>query len=175
MLTPHCAGLQTESERLIPDAWGFVDDKVSRGVIANHKPVCGGRCLILTHPKVPVWPYGTVNLLPISVLMVTLPMVFWFIFVAPDLWHRVHPALPIVGLLVLLDALFYLALAWMTEPGIMHTTHDDARHNKGQWMVKCPMTEKEFDLVPPSPTHISADIYFKITAAFWGRRARPAP
>ena len=160
MLTPHCAGLQTESERLIPDAWGFVDDKVSRGVIANHKPVCGGRCLILTHPKVPVWPYGTVNLLPISVLMVTLPMVFWFIFVAPDLWHRVHPALPIVGLLVLLDALFYLALAWMTEPGIMHTTHDDARHNKGQWMVKCPMTEKEFDLVPPSPTHISADIYF---------------
>lgn len=91
------------------------------------------------------WPFGCKNLIFISILMVAAPTVVWLIFLAPELWSTVSPVLPLLGVALFVVVLVYLALAWATEPGILHVL----THNGEKWFIQCrgSMPHLEYELI----------------------------
>eukprot|EP01052_Picozoa_sp_SAG31_P027401 SAG31_NODE_2564_length_5468_cov_78.362316_1_plen_323_part_00 len=114
----------------------------------EHRPRCEGRCMIA---HVDTWPFpgqngiGCKNLILISIAMVTVPTVFWLIFLAPNLWTMVSPWLPLVGVLLYVVVMIYLTLAWATEPGIVHVL----THNGQKWYIQCrgSVPAQEYELI----------------------------
>lgn len=114
----------------------------------SHRPQCDGVCMIA---EVETWPcpygdhVGCKNLILISILMVSLPTVTWLIFLAPNLWTMVSPMLPIVGITLFCVVMIYLALAYMTEPGIVHVL----THNGEKWFIQCrgSVPAQEYELI----------------------------
>eukprot|EP00466_Bigelowiella_natans_P016486 jgi/Bigna1/87334/estExt_fgenesh1_pg.C_190082 len=116
----------------------------------KHKPACSGACLLAD--------VGSLNLMPLSAILprtgevkngadsesdrgfhncsglIIVPCAFWFAFCAPELFVLPMGGLaPVVVALTMLTSLSALALAWVTEPGIlphMRLEEEKEEHNE---------------------------------------------
>mmetsp|Transcript_15121 Transcript_15121/g.18139 ORF Transcript_15121/g.18139 Transcript_15121/m.18139 type:complete len:291 (-) Transcript_15121:131-1003(-) len=92
----------------------------------KHKPACSGACLLAD--------VGSLNLMPLSASLIIVPCAFWFAFCAPELFVLPMGGLaPVVVALTMLTSLSALALAWVTEPGIlphMRLEEEKEEHNE---------------------------------------------